>query len=1308
MGHSANTPITMDARKFIKHINNGAGAKLKFFEETIQRFGKESGRQFRLASLDTNSLMFEDTDKKLYYLADIKKVQNGRVAIENIRQINIVEAEKAEQFGKNVAELVESISKNDYRDADRTFNRIESQRYRSRVIPESGMITTRDGVAHNVRTNNKTIKENHIPVLIKMFCESVQDSVELDKGMVVRGVFNETQEKFVIPINEYTRRRLVARTMRGLAEGAYKSKGFQDLVYGIATLVCERKINEAVRAAAKFLTEEQEFCMLDQHGMTKLVEGALAARCEFNGILAADTGALMYKVNTKVNRDSILEAWSKTAQKAENASLLANVKVLEESKEFHKDYNEFLNVIFTEGADVSQARARAYLASLKIIASVLPNLEDEDGDKMSSVEELNSLIAKLERPEPDTSSILQAEELLTGISDSLLDRISTLESFDKMPSSEEDAEVEGEEESKTPVPLPEIESKDEEGEMPPAETPAPGQAPGAPPQGLPEGAEAGEAIIEAMSQNQLKEELEAWKLEGETYLKEDGFEDCHKQFDRYIGRCLTLGPAAQELREQFEQMRDIIVETGNEATIDEDDKYARSVKIAFESVTGGAVRGQAEGGSPIPPRGKSAIMQDTKHTVDPKLEAGLPTKGAVGEGKIDRSYHTTLHEELAGAEPRLRMGDKIQDSGKSVADKKAAQAADGRKGDGAKAAQDYSGPAGSMKSANGLRMDDLQGQGSVQTGPVHAADGRKGDGAKAAKEYGMEHKTITGPGSSPAELRMDELQTGTSVMPKSVDSSDGRVGGRTAGGKSKFMPVESVGAVSNPQQVVDGHTAENYKVGSGAMSKDVGLNMNKELQAKGGGVQKAGVAATGGRDGTGAKAASGDRRVAKGLGDAPKSETNMAAEFQGRKSVQPPGVKAADGRKGDGAETAESPVKGKGLGEPKGGSTSMDEFQKDSDTVAESEDPFSIERIASLIEEELALPDPAMGGEEEVPAEEGMEGEELGDVEDEAAADMPGEEEIGMGDLPGEEGLPGAGESAESTPLDAAKMAAASATATAVAANAAVAALEKEAGAGEELPGEEGLGEEAPMDIDSEASPESALPPEAPVEEEMPAEEAPEEIEESQRKGPTTTIKPRGFKRASLAPAKEGKDKNGKPINEDLAAFYTKDSGQEVDDIISSIVTAMNQSGNEGEGMEGGMGLGDEMPGDEMGGMGEEMPGGPMPGDEAPGLEDLPPPAGEEAGEPSIGEEPMGEEPAEGEAEEGGEEAPFDDTLAPGPAPHTPEVDEAAEPSHTPEEPSAGGAPHTPKAKPAKPQAKKTPEPKPAKSPSKKSDKKDD
>jgi hypothetical protein len=1201
MGNVANTPVIMDARKFIKHINNGAGAKLKFFEETIQRFGKETGRPFRLASLDTNSLMFEDTEKNQYYIADIKKVQNGRVAIENVRPIQIVEAEKAEQFNKNVNDLVESIAKNDYREADRVFNKIEGQRYRSRVIPESGLITTRDGSVHKVRTNNRPIKENHVPVLVKMFCESVQDSVEVDKGMVVRGVFAETQEKFVIPINEYTRRRLVARHMKNVAESAYKSNGFQELIVGLASLVCERNINEAVRAAAKFLAEEQEFCMLDQKSMTALVENALAARGEFNAMLAADTGALLYKVNAKVNRDTILEAWTKTAQKAENATLMANVKVLEESKEFHKDYNEFLDVVFNEGADVSKARADAYLKSLQIISTVLPNMENEDGDKMSSIEELNSLIAKLERPEPDTASILQAEELLTGISDTLLDKISTLENFDKMPSSEEDAAVEGEEESQTPVPLPEIESE-AEGEMPPAATPAPGQAPGAPAQpGAPgvlnQGVERTQTPveIEGMSPQQLKEELEAWKLEGETFLKEDGFDDCFKQFDRYISRCLTLGPAAKTLREEFEKMRDTIVETGSEAIIDEDDHYAKSVKVAFEGLETPA-GGEA---SPIPPKG----ALPGKPPVDKALEAGLPVKGApAAESKIDRNYHSTIHEELAGAEPRLRMGDKIQDSGASVQPKTAAKAADGRKGDGAQAAQDYAAPAGQMK-GKGLRMDDLQGQKSVQTGPVHDADGRKGDGAKAAPEYGMQTKALKDAGS----IRMDELQTGGTVIPKSVDSSDGKTAGRTAGGRSKFMPVESV-------MDTGAKTGENYKVSGGDLSQDVGLRMDKELQAKGGSIQPKGVASADGRKGDGAKAAS-DYHVSGGLGAAPKSDTSMSAEFQGNKSVQKPGVKAADGRKGDGASAAQSPVQGKGLGASPKSSTDMNELQG-KETVAESEDPFSIERIAALIEEAEGMPPMA----EEPPAEEApaaeegaeAEGDLLGDMMDEAGADATGEVPAPAAEAPVATG-------AEET----AKIAAAAATAAAVAANAAVKAVADE------------MGDDEGMDLGAEMPAEEvpAEAPEAPAEE-APAEEAPEgeaeeapEIEESQRKGPTKGLKPRGFNRAKLAT--EGKNPKGTPVNEDLAAFYTKDTGQEVDQIIASIVGAMND--------EPGMG---EMPGEMAGGPAPEAPmSGPEGGElEELGASDLPEPEGAPEEDTLETPEEGAAEPEETPAEEGGEE----------------------------------------------------------------------
>ncbi|MHA2065846.1 MAG: hypothetical protein ACXABY_15855, partial [Candidatus Thorarchaeota archaeon] len=406
------SPVTMDARKFVRYINNGAASKLKFFEEAVARLGRNAGRKLRLSALDSNSLMYEDVEKNSFYLADIKKASHGRVQLDNVRPVHVVEEDKAAQYQKNVRDLVESVCSGKLTAADKIFNKIESQRFRAKVVPPSGWMTLRDGIARHIPVVTRIVQEDHAANIIRLFSEAVRDNVEVDKGRIIRGTLSDSEQKFIIPINEYTRRRLIAFKMREHAENAYRSPKFQDLVMECAALVCEGKVRDAISLSAKFLKEAQEFSLLNRKQFRTLIENTMATRAQFNSMLTKDVAGMFFKTNLKINREAILEAWTKMAQKAEHAGLLTNTNVLAESTQLVEDYDKFLGLVFNEEMDIQTARAKAYRTTLRVIASILPDLEDEDGEEVTaSVDELNELIERLSGVETDTDAVLQAEEL---------------------------------------------------------------------------------------------------------------------------------------------------------------------------------------------------------------------------------------------------------------------------------------------------------------------------------------------------------------------------------------------------------------------------------------------------------------------------------------------------------------------------------------------------------------------------------------------------------------------------------------------------------------------------------------------------------------------------------------------------------------------------------------------------------------------------------------------------------------------------------------------------------------------------------
>ena len=820
---TSNTPLMMDARKFVRQINSGAAARLKTLEETVERLGRNAGKHLRLTSVDATTIFYEDLDNNRYFTADIKKGRRGRLQIDNIRPIQIVEEDKASHFHKNVGDLVENICKNNLAAADKAFNKIESQRFRSRVVPNSGWITLKDGVSRHVTVSSRVVKEEHVSNIIRIFTESVKDDVVMDKGRIVRGTLNDGREKFVIPINEYTKRRLTAFKMRSHASNAYKSKAFQDMVVESAASICEGKIAAACKLVAKFLHEEEEFCLLDLKGMKTLVENAMATRRQFNSMLSSDVAMLMYKTNLKVNKGKILEAWTKMAQKSEHAGLLNNVNVLAESADFEGNYNKFLDIVFNEDTNVQQDRARAYRVTLRVIASVLPDFEEDvDEEVTASVDELNELVERLSAPEPDTDAILQAEELLAGIGDSLVDSIQDLASFDSVPGEEgaeegEDAEEGGEEGELIPLPKPEGEEgmegmEGEEAEGPPL--------PGEEEEEKPFPPMEGKLIsVEKMGVGHLLEELEAWRVHGDVYLNEDGYDNCHNDMQRYIKRCIHIGPKANVIRESFETMRDRMVRTGTEVLAEiDDDPYTASVMAALNG---------------------SDRLLESNNKNDPERDPQFwgNKKPSVAEGRIAKDYR------------HLREGEQPWEL------------------------------SGGLSDSSGLRMDDIRGSGGISSRAPTKSDGRSAGGEKAGYHERQRGNGVVTKGTKPVDgrkgqnsnsgsaggsLRMDDLQGGGGVQKQGTSETDGKKGHNTSSTSTESTVNPGP---SDPALAKGGYSS-------------VGLSMGKDYQKDAGSVVPKSLSNGNGASGDGASAAK--KYKMTGLSDA---GLDMAKEYQGKGGV---------------------------------------------------------------------------------------------------------------------------------------------------------------------------------------------------------------------------------------------------------------------------------------------------------------------------------------------------------------------------------------------------------------------------------------
>lgn len=769
-------PLKIDAGDFLRTINRSAQAKIVYVENLIKKLGQQAGKNYELTALDNNAIVFEDKSNHSYYSAEIQKNGN-RVRIDNIRQIIVNDDRKSDDFDGNVKDLVESLSKDDTKGAERAFRLIELQRFRPTVIPESGIVTTRDGKTRHVPITRALIPEDKVKQISEAFIRATKDRVEITEGRVVRGDFLEDNTKVAIPVTELTRRRVVARTMKEAARNAYLSESFCSLIENIAELVKLEKLEEAVETATKFFSEEQEFCLLKEGEMLELIENSLATSLNFNSILAENVCRLIYKTNLKVNKADIIEAWTKTSALVHESTLLEAVKDLENSDNFSEDYQDLLDSVLNESGDILEARARAYLIALRMLRSVLANVEGEE----AAAESLAQMIEALESGNLDTDTIMQAEALLASVSDDIIDSVETFETFDNEPDVDVDLSNEPDIASE-PLEMPDIPGFEEPagmeepmGALDMGGAPAPEMAgAGAPPMGggmgMPgmESRDTDVVPIEEMTVRHLSDELRAWQVEGHTFLMEDGYDDCRGQMDRYIKRCVNIGPACDFVRIGFESIRDGMLH-GN-LMESRKDPYSNSAKVIYKifedenqgsggvekssvkETDGGGSAGGKSAGKGAPPSGTPRMdeLQGKKTVQKKNVESdGMPKSDTKmkGSGKGHSQDGTSLAENVAMDKP---TGNGLQDKGVTNVDGRSAN----NQGSGSGSHGDHKMGAPTGKGVVGKGTSSSDGR---KSGTTEGGSGLEGGDAGAGEPAdGIQKKVGSGqsnPGKGVAESK---------------------------------------------------------------------------------------------------------------------------------------------------------------------------------------------------------------------------------------------------------------------------------------------------------------------------------------------------------------------------------------------------------------------------------------------------------------------------------------------------------------------------------------------------------------------------
>lgn len=424
----ANSAIEMDSRKFLSALNDSAQARVTFFSEKVEEMGRLAGRNWRLAALRARDLFIEDADRGTYFVANHTKDQ-GRISINNIREVQIVEGEKAELFEDSCMRLVNAIEENDQSKMSAAFGRMKAQRFSGRTVPTSGVVKTRDGVIRNISLAGQGLNESVKDKIVSAIVENYQDKVIVENGVVTAGYFNNG-DRFRLPVTKWGTRKLVARRMREAAEKAYMSNGFQERVLELANMISENKIDQAVKTITPFLIEMEEFTLLNKAQVNTLIENALAAKGVFNQQLCDDTATLFFKTNMRASRDKIVKEWRAIAKNAEHTILAENVQILSESKNFEAAYNKFLHLVF-EAISNRDVAAESLATTLQVLRDKTPKIKESH--ELSS--KLMGLISRLKRPDFDDAAIYEAEDLIATIQEELSANES-LKDFDTMPGEE--------------------------------------------------------------------------------------------------------------------------------------------------------------------------------------------------------------------------------------------------------------------------------------------------------------------------------------------------------------------------------------------------------------------------------------------------------------------------------------------------------------------------------------------------------------------------------------------------------------------------------------------------------------------------------------------------------------------------------------------------------------------------------------------------------------------------------------------------------------------------------------------------------
>ncbi len=420
--------VVMDSSKFLSTINSSAQARIVQYENAVKSLGARVKSDWRLAALNTDKLFIENVTTGEYMEAKHARVKGGRISISDITPIKIVESKKQTTFESSCLSLVNAIEENDSKGMRSAFNALAAQRFSPNSVPADGLVRTRDGAVRKLNVVREGFDNKFKTKLVAALVESVTDTVVVEGTQIISATLSEVRRK--LPISEWACRKVVGQKMRDTASNAYLSEGFQTRVKHIAGLVAEDRVQDAVKIAAKFLSQNQEFSLLTKAETTRLIENTLAAKAIMNQRLCEDVATLMFRTSLHVNKKDIVKEWKTAASRSQHPALMENVTRLESAKNFEASYDNFLKRAFCEAMSPRDEEINAYRAALGLLQNTQQVREDQE--LKGKIEEL---MHKLASTEVDGSTINLVREALAAAKKEV-DQMQNLDDFDEIPGDE--------------------------------------------------------------------------------------------------------------------------------------------------------------------------------------------------------------------------------------------------------------------------------------------------------------------------------------------------------------------------------------------------------------------------------------------------------------------------------------------------------------------------------------------------------------------------------------------------------------------------------------------------------------------------------------------------------------------------------------------------------------------------------------------------------------------------------------------------------------------------------------------------------